>query len=287
MAALARTLTGVADPSYDVAAPWATIDDLVAPCCPGESADVELLEDVLLGASTILYRLTGRLWFGEAVDIIRPTGDYTAGLESWQSYDGYAGRSDVGYQQWPGMWGACGCNRDRAGCWSTSEIRLPGYPVVSVDEILIDGVVLSAAHYRVQDRSRLVYVPQTGETREGWPCCQNVTLATTQPDTWQVTYSWGVAPPRFWQRMAAVLACEFYKSMTPTKSGECRLPKRIQSITRQGVTIAVLDSFDVFTKGLTGIPEIDMAIMALRTDNSSNGSRVVIPGSRPTYRRDT
>jgi hypothetical protein len=185
------------------------------------------------------------------------------------------------------MWGSCDCNRTTVcGAYSISEITLPGWPAVTVDEVKIDGAALSAAHYKLQDRRRLVYRPQTGETRQGWPCCQNVVLAVDQPNTWQVTYKWGVAPPPYWKDLAAMLGCQLYLAMMPKRAEQCRLPKRIQSISRQGVTIAVIDSFDVFEKGLTGLPEVDMAISALRY-GSNTSPRVVVPGKQPSFRRDS
>lgn len=288
MGAVARTIAGVSAPSWELAAPWADVDDLVAPCCPGEGDDQELMADALMGASTILYNLTGQLWSGETEDIIRPTADESPGADTWYPYDGYSGVTGrAGMYSWPGMWGVCGCNRTTVcGGNTVSELLLPGWPVVSITEVKIDGVVVTSAHYKLQDRRRLVYRPQLGETRQGWPCCQDVTLDVTEANTWQVKYRWGVAPPPYWKDLAAMLGCQLYLSMVPSRSGECRLPKRIQSISRQGVTIAVIDNYDVFVKGLTGLPEIDMAITALRFGNADS-ARVVVPGKHATYRRDT
>lgn len=287
MALVSRTLTGVSAPSWDLAAPWATVADLVAPCCPGEGDDQELMSDALMGATMILYNLTGQQWAGASSDVIRPTADEAPGLDAWYPYDGYSGVSGrAGMYAWPGMFGMCGCNRvSTCGGFSVSEITLPGWPAITVTEVKIDGAVLSSAHYKLQDRRRLVYRPQAGETRQGWPCCQDVTLDVDRPGTWQVSYTWGVSPPPFWKDMAAMLGCQLYVAMVPARNGECRLPKRIQSITRQGVTIAVIDNYDVFAKGLTGLPEIDLAIGALRYGNA-DGARVVVPGKQPSYRRD-
>lgn len=274
-------------PSWDVAAAWATVDDLVAPCQPGAGDDQALMADALLGASTILYNLTGKIWSGESTDVIRPTADHVVGATSWAPYPAWAGPGiEAGYYAWPGMWGSCGCNRvDVCGAWSISEITLPGWPVTAVDEVKIDGLVLDPAHYRLQGRRQLVFVAGVGELRQGWPCCQDVTLAATETNTWQITYKWGVAPPPFWKDLAALLGCQLYLSMAPGREKECRLPRRIQSLTRQGVTIAVIDNYDIFVRGLTGIPEIDMAISALRYGSDSS-PRVVVPGKQPSFRRD-
>src|SRR3546814_20637846 len=52
-----------------------------------------------------------------------------------------------------------------------------------------------------------------------------------------------------------MLAVERAKAACNDKS--CGLPRRVQSVTRQGVTVAVLDAFDNIDEGHTGIWLID------------------------------
>lgn len=276
--------------SYDVCAPWATEADVVQPCCPGGMDNAALAADAFLGASTILYNLSGRRWPGVCTDIIRPTASYRPGLGAWWAPDGLwpsAAMVAAGYAYsdvW-GLWGFCSCNREEVcGCSTVPEIRLPGFPVVSVTTVKIDGVTVPNTEYVIQDRARLVRRSSSGLS---WPCCQDVTLPTNQVGTWSVEYAWGAAPPVMGRRAAGVLGCELYKGWTG--SGQCALPARVTNITRQGVTAAtILDNLDVFKEGLTGLSAVDLWLSSLRVGASTGrGSNVVVPGqTTPSFRRD-
>ena len=98
--------------------PWATIADLGSPC-DDYTIDTSLLEDSLQIASDVLFHLSGQRFPGECEATIRPCGYRTP--ES------------------------CGCLSSRTcACSAVSELHLPG-PVVSVDEVKIDGAVLDSA----------------------------------------------------------------------------------------------------------------------------------------------
>lgn len=279
---------------YDVCTPWATADDLVDPCCLGGFDDPTLMDECLLGASTILYRLSGRRFPGVCSDVIRPTAE-AASVEAWSPQ--YGDFSDYG-GAWPGgipsyllpygIWGFCGCDRTAVcGCQSVSQVRLPGYPVVAVSAVKIDGDTLDPSSYRLLDRSRLVFNPSTDGGRAGWPCCQDLTKPDTADGTWSVAYTWGAAPPALGPQYAALLACQLYQSFKPMPNGECRLPQRVTSVTRQGVSFAILDNFDIFREGMTGLPEIDLWLSSLNRDRSSGASSaVIIPDRLPRYARN-
>lgn len=143
----------------------------------------------------------------------------------------------------------CGTCGDQCGCGFTPTILLPA-PAVSVEQVMIDGEILSPTAYRL-DRNRYLVRLDGGR----WPTCQDLTAATTEPGTWEITYTLGVPVPTGGQVAAGVLARELAKAACGDKS--CGLPQRIQTITRQGITIAVIDSFEDVEKGHTGIWIID------------------------------
>src|SRR3546814_14899634 len=62
-----------------------------------------------------------------------------------------------------------------------------------------------------------------------------------EADTWSILYNRGYPVPAGGQVAAGLLAVELAKAACGDKS--CGLPQRVQAITRQGVTIAVLDAF--------------------------------------------
>ena len=57
---------------------------------------------------------------------------------------------------------------------------------------------------------------------------------------------------------AGVLALEIARALC--KDSTCKLPQRIQTITREGVTVGFQDDFEGLEKGRTGIWLIDMAV---------------------------
>jgi hypothetical protein len=104
------------------------------------------------------------------------------------------------------------------------------------------------------------------------------------PNTWQVDYLLGQPVPIGGQIAAGVLACELAKAAC--SDGSCQLPQRIQTITRQGVTIAMIDSFDDVSHGATGIWIIDSWVSSIV--NTPVPSRVYSPDiPRPRHRSQT
>jgi hypothetical protein len=76
-----------------------------------------------------------------------------------------------------------------------------------------------------------------------------------------VTYVRGVRVPEGGEIAAGVLALELAKAAC--NDNTCQLPKRMQTMTRQGVTVAMLDSFDDVDKGHTGIWIIDSWVASM------------------------
>lgn len=168
--------------------------------------------------------------------------------------------------------GKSGC-KQTCGCGGklnqTSEISLPG-PIDSIVEVLVDGEVVPDDAYRVDNRFFLVRTDG-----DDWPTCQDLTLDVTEVGTFEVTYLRGTPVPPAGQLAAAILAEEFAKS---TLGRDCELPQRVQSVTREGVTVAVLDSFEGLERGNTGIWLIDSFVTSVT--NSPRRSRVLSPDTK-------
>ena len=233
--------------------PWATIADLGSPC-DDYTIDTSLLEDSLQIASDVLFHLSGQRFPGECEATIRPCGYRTP--ES------------------------CGCLSSRScACSAVSELHLPG-PVVSVDEVKIDGAVLDSARYRVDDYRMLVYLPESDSAeRQGWPCCTRLDLADTEEDTWSITYTYGQNPPIGGIRAAAVLACELTLGVPAGDREPMPAPETShQSITRQGVSMAILDPLTLFADGLTGLSEVDLWVSSVSVGAKRRRASVIVPG---------
>lgn len=236
--------------------PWATFADLCAPC-NGYELDPVLLEDALQAASDVLWNLTGRRWSGECSEVVRPC------------------RRECG-------------GRDGCGCGGLSEFRLPGYPVTSIDQVKVDGALVDPAEYRLDNRRVLVGLRRADGTLRVWPSCQRLDLDDTEERTWSVAYTFGDDPPRGGVRSASILGCEVAKACDPAAFGkaECRLPKRVTTITRQGVSLAILDPLTVFSEqGLTGLPEVDLWISSVRHGDGRRRATVRDPATPRAVRR--
>lgn len=258
--------------------PWATVADVCAPC-NDYGFDESLLESGIQMASEILFELTARRWPGEASDVVRPCGVRTRG--AWGRTDYVVNGDAVPMSGW------CGCNRTRAcGCTRLSEIKLPGFPVLSVTEVLIDGLEVDPARYRVDDHQWLVYLPDPDgvDPRTGWPCCQHLDLPTTDDGTFSVEYVFGGLPDEGGVIAAASLGCQIALALGGD-TNNCRLPKRVTTITRQGVTMALLDPMNNMREGWTGLPEVDLWIASKRLGAQRRRATVHAIGSRRNVRR--
>jgi hypothetical protein len=157
-----------------------------------------------------------------------------------------------------GSWYNIACGTCGATCTCANgpeSLALPG-PVADVVEVLVDGAVVDPALYEVQNSRYLVRLDGSS-----WPRCQDMLAPTSEVGTFSVTYNRGVEVPAGGQIAAGVLALELAKAWC--KDNTCALPQRIQSITRQGVTIAMIDSFEDVEKGHTGIWIIDAWVVSV------------------------
>lgn len=236
----------------EVCSSWATDADLCDPCSD-YSLDPVDIDAALLMASDVLFNFTRRRWPGVCAEVVRPCSTICAAPR------------------------LPGCS-----CGTLSEVRLPGSPVVDVTEVKVDGAVVSPNEYRVDDSNTLVAL---GDRR--WPSCQDLRLDDTEERTWSVTYEWGALPPIGGVRSAASLACQLLMACQPEaiRDGRCRLPKRITTITRQGITLAILDPFSLFRDGLTGLAEVDMWVASVNRGTAQRGAALIDPLRQRAARR--
>lgn len=249
-----------------VCTPWAEIGDM--PCMDYET-DSAVAEAMLLFASDVLYEFTGRQWPGVCISTVRPCAERSRG--------GAAGWWPVGGRR--GSWGSCSCNRSRrCGCSSLSEVRLADH-VLEVVHVVVDGVVVPPVEYALDDHRFLVGLTEADGSPRVWPCCQRLDREPTEAGTWEVTFTHGGMPPRGGSLAAASLACELVKAFTPDAKG-CRLPKRVTSITRQNVTVSLLDPLTLFSEGQTGLPEVDLWLGSVIAGRRRRRARLIVPGRR-------
>ena len=141
-------------------------------------------------------------------------------------------------------------------------LTLPG-PVQSVLEVKIDGEVFPSSSYRLAYHRQLIRTDG-----ENWPASQDMLAPSTEVGTFEVTYSKGVPVP-----ISGQLASEFAKAYCADRG--CQLPKRIQQIVRQEVTVTLMDDFANLKEGGTGIWLIDQWVQTMRQPRPYSSVRSV------------
>lgn len=241
--------------------PLACLDsggNLDQPCVGGQPVPPDVLISATLAASQLVWAITGRQ-FGVCTVTTRPVrpdcgGDWDSGLFNpsvlgWYggigAYDGFFpfGGNIINF--------ACGCVLS-CGCGTRqlSEVYLP-YPTCSIVNVIVDGVTLPSTAYRIDDFRKLVRVD--GNV---WPRCQDFSL-NDGPGTWSITLTYGKPVPELCSLAAGEIACEIIKSIL---GQACKLPQRIQTITRQGIAVHMLDPQSYLKEGRTGFTLADLAI---------------------------
>ncbi|MFD3612390.1 hypothetical protein ACFWXA_30850 [Streptomyces atroolivaceus] len=234
-----------------------------------EEADVERWT---LVASIILWGLSGRRW-GPCPVTVRPCRR-SCGESSVVSFQAGVGTGPwVPYIGVDGMWrnaSGCGCKSD-CSCSELCEVYLPG-PVYDVVEVRVDGEVLLPEQYRVDAPGKLVRTDG-----ECWPDCQDMAAPVTEPNTFAVTYRWGL--PLDEAAIAAVseLTCHLLKGCAPGGSCGCKTNRNLTRIVRQGMEMEMPDPTLIYSEGRTGLPLTDMWLAMVNPYRLTSPSRVYSP----------
>lgn len=240
-------------------------------CCPDWDTYTNAQRDrATQWATYVLWALSGRR-FGACEVTVRPCGsncNFYGGWMGWPVWgDAYSSQPWMRPFVRGGQWFNCGCC-GVCSCRADCSVWLPG-PVASIVEVVVDGVVVDPANYRVDDRQWLV-----GLNGQCWPECQNMNLESPESGTFEVTYTRGTPVPVAGQVAAGELACEFIKACA---GQACGLPENLASLTRQGVEVTMVSPTDIATSGLTGNRNVDMWIRAVNPNGLKQRPRVYSP----------
>lgn len=203
--------------SSSICSPWATLANMPTDCA---EMDVELATDMLLVASELLYEKSGRQFPGICTATVWPCAQRISGC-----FPSYPSRC---------TWGR-----------SYSIVTLGIQPIVDVSEVIVDGEVLSPTLYRIDNYRELVRLDNADGTSDVWP---------RDDETFRVTFTYGQNPPNLGMLAAASLACQL--GLRFSGDEECKLPDNVQSISRQGVTMTLINEFNSVQK--LGIAEVGL-----------------------------
>ncbi len=240
-------------------------------------------------ASAWLWRATGRQWSGPAQETVRPVPRYRT-MDSLSRGQRYASSLTDPYyfDSRTGTYGWTGYGRSEGAY----EVELGEYPVISIEQVVIDGAILAtplasgAPAYRLDDERWLVRCDGSS-----WPCGQNWMLpsgpgalpAGEQIDTWEVTMTWGASPPADGVHAATILAGEL--GLANTNAEQSRLNPRIQSVVRQGESMLLMDPQMLIQGETWGVREIDLLVHNLNPHKLQQPTAVLSPDIPRSVRR--
>lgn len=141
----------------------------------------------------------------------------------------------------------------------------------------VDGQELPSDRFRVLDG---VLIRTDGGS---WPVCQDISGRAGEPGVFAVSYWRGVPVPPGGRRAVAQLACEVWRACARPDS--CKLPRRVNTIRREGVTYTMLDPMEFLGDGKTGLTEVDLWLTAVNPHGVRSPSTVFSP-DQPRFRAE-
>lgn len=228
-------------------------------------------------ATQLLWSLSGGQG-GPTTAVLRPCrrscdgtldlGGYGAAWPGW----GYPWPVNYGGSAWVNL-GCGGCYPDPCGCATLSEAQLP-QEVTAVTQVKVDGVALAPTAYRLDVQPGVagkLLVRTDGGT---WPRCQQLALDDTRAGTWSATVTMGQPAGELAQLAVGEVACEFLRGLN---GQDCRLPREVVSLARQGVTLTYPDPSTLASSGLLGLPISDRFLLAVNPDRRRRRARTISP----------
>lgn len=236
----------------------------------------EVQELAIDWATGILDALTGRQ-FAQCPVLVRPCGTRCGWYGGYLTYpvdsaqaSGLGAPWMVPYIGPGGVWRNCTC-AGSCTCRARCEAHL-GDSVAEIIEVKVDGLVINPAAYRLDNHGGPVLVRTDGEC---WPECQDMNLSDDEPNTFSIQYRPGSPLPVMGQIAAGELAGQFARACSGGDG--CTLPQQLQSLSRNGVQVEIVDPNLLLDNGFTGIPNVDLFVKAVNPGRLTRRPRVLSP----------
>lgn len=218
----------------------------------------------------VMWMATARR-YGQCPVVVQPCPKPEL-LREYQTYPVAQADYGAAYIKGGQWYNSCSGYDEDSGCCHGCEVDLEGPTTTGgITEVTVDGIIIPPASYEVQNGHILVRTDGVC-----WPTCIN--YSQQSPPQFQVEYLKGVAIPAHVQAATERLACEWAKACT---GGTCALPKRLRSLTRQGVEAVVEEVSTDPTRIRTGVPEVDMVIALENPHGRTMASIVWSPDAAP------
>jgi hypothetical protein len=230
-------------------------------------------------ASEVCYALSARQFTGACGPVtVRPVSrpiDVDTRFGSRSQPNGYLSSGQFG-GTWGGPFTAAVNNY---GSSRPPEVDLGAFPVIEIDAVKIDGVLIPPNEYQLGPGRRTLVRLRTsaGATpteRYGWPVNQLLDLPDTEQGTFSITYTYGTPPPQTGWLAAVTLARQLLLNALDLENS---LPSRVTAMTRQGVTVQIADIEDFLKNGDSGIYEVDLFVLTFNPSKQRLPSLVWSP----------
>lgn len=211
-----------------------------------DATDETALEALRRLGQSLLWGLTGRRfgWATTTDECYYPAGFGECCVGPWHDEFGWLNRPPI--------------DSGHDCC----QIGLDNRPVIRVDEVRVNGVVLDASLYRLNTSN----VMRLGAC---WPRA----AACDDPPVC-IDYTWGIVLPDEGKLALGEFMCEGIKGLT---GQACRLPGRLVANVRQGTSQQFESAQDYIANGLIGLPLGDAWIRAVNPARLVQRSRVYSP----------
>lgn len=214
-----------------------------------DDADPTVLDNALAAATDVLWALSGRQYGYRTMKVrpilrrYRPTHPAFA-----HQYLPFADSAQLATSWMPFDCGSC---TGVCGCENLQIVRLSEMAVsIPATGIKVDGETLDASAWELIDNGWLKRLDGGS-----WPRRQDLNLPDTEANTFSVVCRVGKEPPPLGAQAMSALATEIAKAGLNLA---CNLPARITSISRQGMSVAMLDPMEFLDNGQTGIYIVDL-----------------------------
>jgi hypothetical protein len=143
-------------------------------------------------------------------------------------------------------------------------------PVAGVVEVSVDGVFVT--DWRLHRRGERALLVRTDGSC--WPECQDLSADCGEPGAFCVTYLKGLPLTQVAIMAHSELTCELVKACIP--GCDCRLPRNVQSKTRQGISI----TFDTEQTWIRALPTVAAWLDSVNPNKLQSPMRVMSPDAR-------
>lgn len=99
-------------------------------------------------------------------------------------------------------------------------------------------------------------------------------------DKLRINYEFGSTVGAAGRRAATIMSRQLWLFDNP-EAGECALPERVVSMSREGLSYSFIDPMNFLDQGRTGVPSVDMYLSAVNPSKAKVPAAVYIPEAPP------